>query len=58
MPGSIGYLWKLGAGDFEYPMDETLKKQFDTLCTEFGMNTTTAVTGVCGSGCPGAKNTF
>jgi DNA-damage-inducible protein J len=25
-------------------MDEKLKKQFDTLCNEFGMNTTTAIT--------------
>jgi DNA-damage-inducible protein J len=25
-------------------MDENLKKQFDTLCNEFGMNTTTAIT--------------
>jgi DNA-damage-inducible protein J len=25
-------------------MDEKLKKQFDSLCNEFGMNTTTAIT--------------
>lgn len=25
-------------------MDETLKKQFDMLCNEFGMNTSTAIT--------------
>ncbi|MDR1211404.1 MAG: type II toxin-antitoxin system RelB/DinJ family antitoxin [Spirochaetaceae bacterium] len=25
-------------------MDENLKKQFDSLCNEFGMNTTTAIT--------------
>jgi DNA-damage-inducible protein J len=25
-------------------MDENLKRQFDTLCSEFGMNTTTAIT--------------
>jgi DNA-damage-inducible protein J len=25
-------------------MDEKLKKQFDTLCSEFGMNPTTAIT--------------
>jgi DNA-damage-inducible protein J len=25
-------------------MDEKLKKQFDALCNEFGMNTTTAIT--------------
>jgi DNA-damage-inducible protein J len=25
-------------------MDEDLKKNFDSLCNEFGMNTTTAIT--------------
>ncbi|GHV39460.1 hypothetical protein AGMMS49546_11540 [Spirochaetia bacterium] len=25
-------------------MDESLKRQFDTLCAEFGMNTSTAIT--------------
>ncbi|GHU97297.1 hypothetical protein FACS189483_02860 [Spirochaetia bacterium] len=25
-------------------MDESLKRQFDTLCDEFGMNTSTAIT--------------
>lgn len=28
---------------FSVRMDETLKKQFDMLCQEFGMNTTTAI---------------
>lgn len=28
---------------FSVRMDETLKKQFDGLCQEFGMNTTTAI---------------
>ena len=28
---------------FSVRMDENLKKQFDTLCSEFGMNATTAV---------------
>lgn len=28
---------------FSVRMDETLKKQFDTLCQEFGMNATTAI---------------
>ena len=29
---------------FSIRMDENLKKQFDSLCTEFGMNVTTAFT--------------
>ena len=29
---------------FSVRMDENLKKQFDDLCQEFGMNTSTAVT--------------
>ena len=28
---------------FSVRMDETLKKQFDALCQEFGMNTSTAI---------------
>lgn len=28
---------------FSVRMDETLKKQFDSLCAEFGMNTSTAI---------------
>lgn len=28
---------------FSVRMDETLKKQFDSLCQEFGMNATTAI---------------
>ena len=28
---------------FSVRMDETLKKQFDRLCTDFGMNTSTAI---------------
>ncbi|MCM1268262.1 MAG: type II toxin-antitoxin system RelB/DinJ family antitoxin [Bacteroidales bacterium] len=28
---------------FSVRMDETLKKQFDNLCQEFGMNTSTAI---------------
>ncbi len=28
---------------FSVRMDEALKKQFDGLCQEFGMNTTTAI---------------
>lgn len=28
---------------FSVRMDENLKKQFDTLCSEFGMNTSTAI---------------
>lgn len=28
---------------FSVRMDEELKKQFDTLCNEFGMNTSTAI---------------
>lgn len=28
---------------FSIRMDETLKKQFDTLCNEFGMNMSTAI---------------
>lgn len=28
---------------FSVRMDDTLKKQFDSLCQEFGMNTTTAI---------------
>ena len=28
---------------FSVRMDEKLKKQFDTLCSEFGMNTSTAI---------------
>lgn len=28
---------------FSVRMDEELKKQFDTLCSEFGMNTSTAI---------------
>lgn len=28
---------------FSVRMDETLKKQFDTLCSDFGMNATTAI---------------
>ena len=29
---------------FSVRMDETLKNQFDTLCQDFGMNMTTAIT--------------
>ena len=29
---------------FSVQMDETLKRQFDALCTDFGMNATTAFT--------------
>ncbi len=28
---------------FSVRMDETLKKQFDSLCSDFGMNTSTAI---------------
>ena len=28
---------------FSVRMDETLKRQFDTLCADFGMNATTAI---------------
>ena len=33
----------MGQATFSVRMDEKLKKQFDSLCQEFGMNTTTAI---------------
>lgn len=33
----------MGQAKFSVRMDESLKKQFDALCREFGMNTTTAI---------------
>ncbi|MBR1494679.1 MAG: type II toxin-antitoxin system RelB/DinJ family antitoxin [Acidaminococcaceae bacterium] len=33
----------MGQATFSVRMDEKLKKQFDNLCQEFGMNTTTAI---------------
>jgi DNA-damage-inducible protein J len=34
----------MGQAILSVRMDEKLKKQFDSLCNEFGMNTTTAIT--------------
>ena len=33
----------MGQAIFSVRMDESLKKQFDSLCQEFGMNTSTAI---------------
>ena len=33
----------MGQATFSVRMDESLKKQFDGLCQEFGMNATTAI---------------
>ncbi|GHV62981.1 hypothetical protein AGMMS49587_11500 [Spirochaetia bacterium] len=38
------YLDDMAQSILSVRMDESLKKQFDTLCDEFGMNTSTAVT--------------
>jgi len=35
--------WIMGQAIFSVRMDESLKKQFDSLCQEFGMNTSTAI---------------
>ena len=34
----------MGQATFRVRMDETLKRQFDALCADFGMNSTTAFT--------------
>lgn len=33
----------MGVATFSVRMDETLKKQFDMLCSDFGMNASTAI---------------
>ncbi|GHV56869.1 hypothetical protein AGMMS49579_21940 [Spirochaetia bacterium] len=38
------YLDDMAQSILSVRMDESLKRQFDTLCDEFGMNTSTAVT--------------
>ena len=40
--GNEGLLQEMAQATFSIRMDENLKKEFDQLCSDFGMNATTA----------------